>query len=83
VRKLQIKYCYTEDEANDFLRTLSIDAVNGRAVYPVLSAIQYCAKVQGDGYENINAEPDTGITAKAKVESELIAIIQYFIEVND
>ncbi len=83
MRKLQIKYCYTEDEANDFLRTLSLDAVNGRAVYPALSGIQYCAKVQGDGYENINAEPDTGITAKAKVESEIIAIIQYFIEVNE
>ena len=85
MRKLQIKYCYTEDEANNFLRALSLSLgeVNGKVAYPVLNGIQYCAKVQGDGYENINAEPDTGITAKAKVESEVIAIIQYFIEVND
>ena len=86
MRKLQIKYCYTEEETNNFLRTLSIGLsgeVNGKTVSPTLQGIQYCAKVQGDGYESQYAEDDTGITAKAKVESEVIAIVQYFIEVND
>ena len=77
---LQIKYCYTEDEANEFLKTLYVDNwEKGELAYPRLSNIQYCAKVQGDGVEK-NFADENGVTATAQVNSDIIAIVQYFIE---
>ena len=77
MKRLQIKYCYSEEEANEFLKTLTIDSID----YPKLHSIQYCAKVSGDGVEK-NYADDNGVTAKAQVNSDVIAIVQYFVEVE-
>ena len=80
MKVLQIKYCYTEDEANEFLKTLYVDNwEKGELAYPRLFNIQYCAKVQGDGVETAEAD-ENGVTATAQVNSDIIAIVQYFIE---
>ena len=77
MKRLQIKYCYSEEEANEFLKTLTVDNLE----YPRLHAVQYCAKVSGDGIEK-NYADDDGVTAKAQVNSDIIAIVQYFVEVE-
>lgn len=73
MKRLQIKYCYSEEEANEFLKTLTVDDLK----YPRLHSIQYCAKVSGDGVETEKANED-GITAQAQVNSDIIAVVQYF-----
>lgn len=75
--RLQVKYCYSEEETNDFLKTLTVGGVD----YPRLHNIQYCAKVQGDGVETEKADAN-GVTAQAKVNSDVIAIVQYFVEIE-
>ena len=37
MRKLKVKYCYSEEETNEFLKTLNID----KSDYPKLQSIQY------------------------------------------
>ena len=79
---LQIKYCYSEQEANDFLKTLHVDNwEKGELAYPRLANVNYMARVQGDGVEK-NYADNEGVTAKAQVNSDIIAIVQYFIEVE-
>lgn len=75
MKKLQIKYCYSEVEANEFLKTLNVDELK----YPRLHSVQYCAKVNGNGIETAEANAE-GITAQAQVNSDIIAVVQYFIE---
>lgn len=74
---LQIKYCYSEEEANEFLKTLTVDNLE----FPRLHSIQYCSKVSGDGIETAEANAE-GITAQAQVNSDIIAVVQYFVEVK-
>ena len=77
MKRLQIKYCYSEAEANEFLKTLSVDNLG----YPRLHTVQYCARVSGDGIETAEANAE-GITAQAQVNSDIIAVVQYFVEVE-
>lgn len=77
MKRLQIKYCYSEEEVNEFLKTLAVDNIG----CPRLHTIQYCSKVSGDGVEKNYADND-GVTAKAQVNSDIIAIVQYFVEVE-
>ncbi len=72
---LQVKYCYTEEELNTFLGTLSINSNE----YPRLQGIQYLPKVYGNGIETERADKD-GITAKADVGSEVTAIVSYLVK---
>ena len=82
---LQIKYCYSEQETNDFLRGLEIWRENeSHATYDknmnfvkYLSGITYLPKVRGEGVEK-NYADNEGVTAKATVNSEIIAVVQYF-----
>jgi hypothetical protein len=73
MKRFQIKYCYSEEEANEFLKTITVDDLK----YPRLHSDQYYPRVSGDGVETEKANED-GITAQAKVNSDLIAVIQYF-----
>ena len=76
MKKLQVKYCPTEKELNDFLKTLSVTSLD----YPYLHNIQYLPKVYGNGVET--DEPNAeGVTAKADVGCDIIAIVSYFVEV--
>ncbi len=77
MKRLQIKYCYSEAETNEFLKTLSVDNLE----YPRLHTVQYCARVSGDGIETAEANAE-GITAQAQVNSDIIAVVQYFVEVE-
>lgn len=74
MKKLKIKYCYSEEETNQFLERLFLDEL-----YPRLHSIQYMARVQGDGVEK-NYADDNGVTATAQVNSDIIAVVQYFVE---
>lgn len=61
--RLQVKYCYSEDEVNKFLMKLSTTE------YPKVQSIQYCGKVQGEGTDQ-----------SVSVGSDVVAIVQYFID---
>ena len=60
---VQVKYCYTEEELNEFLKTLHTEA----GLKPRLHSIQYCATVEGKGNND-----------SAEVGSSVVAIVQYF-----
>ena len=67
MKALQVKYCYSEEEANEFLKTLSVDGLT----CPRLHAIQYCPKASVSG----NNDSIEG-------QCNVVAIIQYFVEVK-
>lgn len=72
--RLQIKYCNTEEEANEFLKTLSVSVGPTSSGFGSnkLHTIQYCAGVHGNS-TNDDISINSGITA----------IIQFFVEVDD
>ena len=78
MKTLQIKYCYTEEDANQFLKKFDL---GNDVVYPRLQSIQYCNKVNGDAVDLAEATVD-GITGHGFVNSDIIAIIQYVDEVQ-
>ena len=75
MKKLQVKYCPTENELNEFLKTLSVTSLS----CPYLHNIQYLPKVYGNGVETENAD-ENGVTAKADVGCDIMAIVSYFVE---
>ena len=75
MKRLQVKYCSTEKELNEFLKTLSITSME----YPYIHNIQYLPKVYGNGVETEKAD-ENGVTAKADVGSDIMAIVSYFVE---
>ena len=77
--RLRVKYCYYEDELNDFLKTLEVDSPT---TYPKLHLIHYLPHMRGDGYETAVAD-DSGITARATVDNDIIAVVQYFVKEED
>ncbi len=64
---MKVRYCYTEKELNEFLETLSIEN-NSK---PRLQNIIYVTNPQGGGTEE-----------EFKVSCEVIAIVQYIIEIE-
>ena len=76
MKKLQVKYCYSEEETNNFLLTLSVSNLE----YPCLHSIQYMAKMHGDGGQEYNADGE--LRDKISIGSDVIAMIQYFVEVE-
>ena len=67
MKALQVKYCYSEEEANEFLKTLSEDG----ATCPRLHTIQYYPKASVSGNND-------SIEGRCNV----VAIIQYSVEVK-
>lgn len=81
MKRLQVKYCYSDKEANDFLKTLEIPTGEKQSYdyyKKYLVNVQYMAKVHGDGIETESADKD-GVTARVTVGNDVIAIIQYFV----
>ncbi len=60
---IQVKYCYSEEELNEFLKTLHTDA----ALAPRLHNIQYLPNVNGEGDDS-----------KVSISNSVIAIVQYW-----
>ena len=75
MKVFQIKYCHSEEETNEFLKTLHVEELK----YPRLHSVQYCARVSGNGVETQYANAE-GITAQAQIDSDVIAVVQYFIQ---
>ena len=73
-KTLQVKYCYTEEELNEFLKTLTVNSVK----LPSLHSIQYCARVSGG--DNVSFSPDGEKEVLTSIKSEVIAVVQYFVE---
>lgn len=68
MKYMQVKYCYSEEELNKFLKTFTIDT-EGLRPHTNLHSIQYCAAVEGKGNND-----------SAEVGSSVVAIVQYYIE---
>ena len=82
MKRLQIKYCYSEKETNEFLMTLACDNwEEGKIAYPRLANVQYMANVRGDGVQTEEAN-DNGVVANMTINNDIIAIVHYFIEVE-
>lgn len=79
MKRLQVKYCPTEKELNDFLKTLNVSGLSTE--YPYIHNIQYLPKVHGDGVETKEADEE-GVTAKANVGCDIVAIVSYFVHVD-
>ena len=80
MKRLQIKYCYSEQEANEFLMTLACDNwEEGKIAYPRLANVQYMANMHGHGIETEDADEE-GVKAKVTIGNDIIAIVQYFVE---
>ena len=62
---VQVKYCFSEEELNNFLKTLHVAG----DLLPRLHTIQYMANVRGDVQED-----------KGSISNSVIAMVQYFIE---
>ena len=60
---IQVKYCYSEEELNSFLKTLHTDA----SLAPRLHNIQYMTNVNGQGDDS-----------KVSISNSVIAIVQYW-----
>lgn len=76
---LQVKYCYSEQELNEFLATLQLPlkSIDIDVEKPTLYGIQYMANMRGNGVET--AEPDeNGVKAKVIVDNGVIAMVQYY-----
>lgn len=70
MKRLQIKYCYTEEETNEFLKTLPCVA-DGEYNKNKLYSIQFINKVEGNGTET-----------SCKVGTDVIAIVEYFVDME-
>jgi hypothetical protein len=76
---LQIKYCYTEQETNEFLKSLdlykegtSLEICDAQGYFKkYLSGITYFPRVQGEGDAD-----------KSSVSSDILAVVQYFTYTN-
>lgn len=83
--KLQIKYCYSEEELNNFLLGLNLDTryTNQNDIVfadcPRLQGIQYLPKVKGDAHEYYNEDGEK--MCKAEAGCDIVAIVSYFVEV--
>ncbi len=73
MRRLQVKYCTSEKELNEFLTTLNVDSTS---VFPRLHNINYIVKPEGEGTVS-------GEEGSATVGAEVIAIVQYFVEESE
>lgn len=60
---VQVKYCYTEEELNEFLKTLHTEA----GLKPRLHSIQYVSTVDGGGHDDTFS-----------VVNSIVAVVQYF-----
>ena len=76
--KVQVKYCYSEKELNKFLLGLN---AGKEAHTPYLINVQYMANVHGQGVET-NKPDEEDVVAKADVSSDIVAIVQYAIELE-
>lgn len=75
-RIVQVKYCYTEEELNEFLKTLNFSTLSDTS--PTLFNIQYMANMHGDGVEKHYADNE-GIIAKVTIGNDIIAMVQYIV----
>ena len=60
---IQVKYCYSEESLNEFLKTLHTDV----SLTPKLHNIQYMANVDGKGDDS-----------KVSISNGIIAMVQYW-----
>ena len=75
---LQVKYCYTEQETNEFLKSLRLrkegtaeDICDGEGQFiKYLADITYLSRVQYADEE--------GVKTKSVVSSDILAVVQYF-----
>lgn len=74
---LQVKYCYSEEEVNDFLKTLHTQA----SLTPRLHNISYMADVHGKGGQEYDI--DGNLRDKMSISNDIVAIVQYFVTKND
>ena len=63
---LQVKYVTSEQELNDFLKTLSVNSLDKE--YPKLQAVQYIAQLN---YKGTAEDID--------VQTRVLAAVQYFV----
>lgn len=71
MERLQVKYVKTEEELNEFLKTLHVYEKYGEKKYPVLGSIQYVGLVSCEGNND-----------SIKAGTNVMAAVQYFIEVE-
>ena len=75
----QIKYCYSEADANNFLKMLDIWE-KGEPISDLnklyLSSITYMADVHGHGGQEYDADGE--LRDKISISNGIVAIIQYF-----
>ena len=83
--KLQVKYCYSEEELNNFLLTLNLDIKYKDtsdvvcADCPRLQGIQYLPKVKGTGGDYYNEDGEK--MCRAEAGCDIVAIVSYFAEI--
>ena len=79
---LQVKYCYSEEELNDFLSTLNVTVQDdsGKLLYtpkcPRLQSIQYLPKVKGEQHEYINEDGEK--MCRGEAGCDIVAVVMYF-----
>ena len=70
---MQVKYCYSEESLNAFLKTLHTDA----SLSPKLHSIQYMADVHGKGGQEYDS--DGNLRDNMSISNDIVAIVQYWI----
>lgn len=79
MKNLQVKYCHSEDELNEFLKTLYTLAQDEepRIDRKYLSNIIYVPNVYGHGGQEYTEDGD--LRDKVTMNSDIVAIVQYWL----
>ena len=80
MKKLQVKYCYSETELNEFLLTLGVSGVETAIGRPMLHSVQYCPRQTGKSFDYYTED---GQKSEISITGGVIAIVQYLIEVEE
>lgn len=68
MEKLQVKFCHSLDELNEFLKTLSVT----NSTCPHLHTIQYLPDMSAKGNVDI-----------FDINSSVVSIVQYFVDIEE